>query len=157
MARRAVFPVLVLAAAALLAARTYGAASQTKSHKSPHAQIVGQAVVETAGKRTVHKNHREFLEFEITLTEASLTAEQPAGADRSIAIDTRNRVRVVHDLSCGGGELALSPGDHIQIQGEYVKIPHGDDLIHFTHAADARGSCGNGSSHPDGFLRKLAP
>jgi hypothetical protein len=132
-------------------------AASTPSHKSPFVEIVGQARVETAPQKTVHKNHRAFLEFEITLTEARLAPDQPAHADRDISIDTSGRVRVVHDLSCGGKDLALAPGDRIEIEGEYVKIAPGKDLIHFTHAVDAASGCDTGSGHPGGYLRKLAP
>ena len=138
------------------AAAASGADSKP-SRKSPFAEIVGQARVETAPLKTMHKNHREFLEFEITLTEARLAPEQPAHADRALAIDTSGRVRVVHDLSCGGKDLALAPGDRIVIQGEYVKIGPGKDLIHFTHAVDAASGCDTGSGHPGGYLRKLPP
>jgi hypothetical protein len=137
-------------------AASVGAASPP-SRKSPHVEIVGQARVETEPRRTVHKNHREFLEFEVTLTEVTVAAEQPPHADRGLSIDRSGRVRVVHDLSCGGGDLALSPGDRIEIQGEYVKVAKGTDLIHFTHRVEAGGGCDTGSGHPGGFLRKLPP
>lgn len=143
--------------AAVLALAIPAAAASRPSRKSPHVEIVGQARVETAPKRTVHKNRREFLEFEVTLTEVKTAAEQPPHADRSLSIDTKGRVRVVHDLSCGGSELTLSPGDRVEIQGEYVQIARGKALIHFTHTVDAGGRCDDGSKHPGGFLRKLPP
>jgi hypothetical protein len=131
--------------------------ASTPSRKSPHVEIVGQARVETAPRHAVHKNRRQFLEFEVTLTEVKVSAEQPAHADRNLAIDTKGRVRVVHDLSCGGGEMSLFLGDRIEFQGEYVQIAKGKDLIHFTHRADAGRGCDGGSGHPGGFLRKLPP
>ena len=42
-------------------------------------------------------------------------------------------MKVVHDLSCGGAPIRLGKGDRIQIGGEYVHVPQGGDLIHFTH------------------------
>lgn len=140
----------VLLAAMLLPAGPARAASR----KSPYVEIVGEGTVATAPRETVHKNGRKFLEFEITLSSAHPAAEQPSGADRDLKIDTTGRVRVVHDLSCGGGEVALAVGDRIDIAGEYVHVPKGGDLIHFTHPAD--GSCGRGGSHPAGFLKRVA-
>ena len=127
--------------------------------KSPFVEVLGRGTVVTAPRETTHKNRRKFLEFEITLSSASPTADQPPGADIHLALDTSKggRVRVVHDLSCGGAAVALSVGDRIEIQGEYVHVPKGQDLIHFTHAAD--GKCGHGDGeagkHPGGFLKKL--
>ena len=136
--------------AALLAA-VLGASSAlaaAKPGKSPFVEMVGEGTVATAPRETVHKNGRKFLEFEITLSAARPAAEQPSGADRGLALDTAGRVRVVHDLSCGGSEVSLAVGDRVEIGGEYVHIPKGGDLIHFTHAAD--GSCGHGGRHPAG-------
>jgi hypothetical protein len=121
------------------------------SRKSPYVEIVGEGTVATKPRETVHKNGRRFLEFEITLSSARPAAEQPSGADRTLKIDMTGRVRVVHDLTCGGGEVALAVGDRIELAGEYVHVPKGGDLIHFTHPAD--GSCGRGGSHPAGFLK----
>ena len=127
--------------------------------KSPFVEVLGRGTVVTAPRETTHKNRRKFLEFEITLSSASPTADQPAGADVHLALDTSKggRVRVVHDLSCGGAAVALSVGDRIEIQGEYVHVPKGQDLIHFTHAADGKCGHGNGEAgrHPGGFLKKL--
>jgi len=128
--------------------------ARASSRKSPYVEIVGQGTVVTKPRQTVHKNGRKFLEFEITLSSARPAADQPSGADRNLKIDTSGRVRVVHDLSCGGGAVDLAVGDHIDIAGEYVQIPRGGDLIHFTHPAD--GSCGRGGAHPAGFLKKAA-
>lgn len=146
-------------AAALLAGgftlAAAGLAAAAPSHKSPFVQIVGEGTVATAPRETTHKNGRRFLEFVITLTAARPASDQPAGADRNLALDTGRRVKVVHDLSCGGSAVALSVGDRVEIGGEYVHVPRGGDLIHFTHPAD--GSCGHGGKHPAGFLRKAAP
>ena len=150
---RTIIPVLRLAfllAPALLAAAPVRAASR----KSPYVEIVGEGTVATKPRETVHKNGRRFLEFEMTLSSARPAAEQPSGADRNLKIDTTGRVRVVHDLSCGGSVVDLAVGDRIEIAGEYVRVPKGGDLIHFTHPAD--GSCGRGGAHPAGFLKKAA-
>src|SRR5205085_9133328 len=102
----------------------------------------------------VHRTRRRFLEFEIRLVTARPAANQPSGADRALAIDTAHPVKVVHDLSCGGAALHLEKGDRIEIAGEYVHVPKGGDLIHFTHPAD--GSCGTAGGHPSGFIRRVA-
>ena len=128
--------------------------ARAASRKSPYVEIVGEGTVATAPRRTVHKNGRKFLEFEITLSSARPAADQPSGADRNLKVDTTGRVRVVHDLSCGGDVVELAVGDRIDIAGEYVQVPKGGDLIHFTHEAD--GSCGRGGAHPAGFLKKAA-
>jgi len=124
------------------------------SRKSPHVDIVGEATVVSVPRETKHRNGRKFLEFEIRITSARPSATQPPGADSTLAIDTAHDVRVVHDLSCGGAALHLEKGDRIEIAGEYVLVPKGGDLIHFTHPAD--GSCGTAGGHPSGFLRKVA-
>jgi hypothetical protein len=41
------------------------------------------------------------------------------------------------------------------MRGEYVWLPDGRGLIHFTHPAG--GSCGRAGSHVDGYLRPLRP
>jgi hypothetical protein len=128
--------------------------ARAASRKSPYVEMVGEATVVTKPRQTVHKNGRKFLEFEITLSSARPAADQPSGADRNLRIDTTGRVRVIHDLSCGGGAIDLEVGDRIDIGGEYVHVPKGGDLIHFTHPAD--GSCGRGGAHPAGFLKKAA-
>jgi hypothetical protein len=150
MARRRILPVFL---AALLAAAAASFAAP-RPGKSPFLEIVGEGTIVTAPKETVHRNGRKFLEFEIVLASGRPAANQPPGADRALAIDIAGRVRVVHDLSCGGATIALSAGDRIEIGGEYVHVPRGHDLIHFTHPAD--GSCGHGAKHPSGYLRKLA-
>jgi hypothetical protein len=140
-----------------LLAVTTPAGAQGASRKSPYVEILGQGTVATAPRQTVHKNGRKFLEFEITLSSARPTGSQPGGADIHLALDTSGRVRVVHDLSCGGQAVALAVGDRIEIEGEYVHVPKGLDLIRFTHAADAKCGPGHGSAskHSNGFLRKL--
>ncbi len=148
--------VLIAGLAGLFLLATPARAAAPK--KSPFVEILGRGTIVTAPRQTTHKNRRKFLEFEITLSSASPTASQPPGADVQLAVDTAGRVRVVHDLSCGGGAIALSVGDRIEIQGEYVHVPKGQDLIHFTHAAD--GKCGSGqdgraAKHPGGFLKKV--
>jgi hypothetical protein len=148
--------VLVAALAGLLVLAVPARAATPK--KSPFVEILGQGTVATAPRETTHKNRRKFLEFEITLSSARPTGNQPPGADIHLALDTTGRVRVVHDLSCGGAAVALSVGDRIEIQGEYVHVPKGQDLIHFTHAAD--GKCGHGpdgeaAKHRGGFLKKV--
>src|SRR5262252_3380405 len=75
------------------------------ARKSPHVEIVGEATVVSVPRETKHRNGRKFLEFEIRLISARPSASQPAGADRTLAIDTAHDVRVVHDLSCGGASL----------------------------------------------------
>ena len=148
---------LLARGAALALSLVLGAAppvsAATKPRKSPYVEIVGEATVVTAPRETVHKNGRKFLEFEVVLSSARAAADQPPGADRSLSLDTKGHVKVVHDLSCGGPAISLAEGDRIAIGGEYVHVPRGRDLIHFTHAADAR--CGGGSKHPEGYLRKL--
>ncbi len=124
------------------------------SRKSPHVEIVGEGTVATVPKETVHKNGRRFLEFEVRLVTARAAANQPSGADRALALDMAHPVKVVHDLSCGGAALHLEKGDRIEIAGEYVHVPKGGDLIHFTHPAD--GSCGTAGGHPSGYLRRIA-
>ncbi len=86
-----------------------------------------------------------------------MAAEQPAGADRNLAVDMQARVRVVHDLSCGGDNLALEVGDRVELQGEYVRVPRGPDLVHFTHGPGATAGCGRAGGHPAGYLRKRVP
>ncbi len=130
---------------------------KTPSSKSPHVEITAKAQVATAPKKTVHRNGRKFLEFEVTLDAYFVASEQPAGADRNVPVDMQGRVKVVHDLSCGGGALDLVPGDRVELLGEYVAVPGGRDVIHFTHAAGAKAGCGSGGGHPAGYLRKIVP
>ncbi len=64
------------------------------------------------------------------------------------------RIRVLHDLSCGGSELALAVGDKVELRGEYVRSKSGS-LIRFTHAPGAEG-CGD-KAQPAGYLREVFP
>jgi hypothetical protein len=139
-------------ALAVLAACQPAEARRPRSRKSPHVQIDAIATVLTEPKRVTHENRREFLEFTIRLDSASKRPSARAGDAADLALDTTGEVKVVHDLSCGGAAVELSKGDRIEIGGEYVKVPRGGDLIHFTHPAD--GSCGTAGGHPDGYLRR---
>jgi hypothetical protein len=145
------------AAGLLLAAAGAARPGKTPSSKSPHVEITARAEVVTAPRKTVHKNGRKFLEFEVTLDAYYVAPEQPADADRKTSVDMKGRVKIVHDLSCGGDALDLAPGDRVEILGEYVDVPGGPDVIHFTHTADAKGGCGSGGAHPSGYLRKVVP
>ncbi len=136
---------LVLAATPLEAARK-------PSRKSPHTQIAAVCRVETAPAEKTHKNDRKFLEFDVTIVSYERLPGD-ASSDPALAVRQDRRIHVVHDLSCGGAPVVLAPGDAAWIRGEYVAVPDGRDLIHFTHPAD--GSCGTAGSHPDGGIRKL--
>jgi len=127
-------------------------AAKKPPKKSPHTQIAAVCRVETAPAEKTHKNHRKFLEFEVTI----VSFERLSGdetADPELPIRMNDRIHVVHDMSCGGARVFLDKGDAVEIRGEYVAVPHGMDLIHFTHPAD--GSCGAAGGHPDGGIRKL--
>jgi hypothetical protein len=136
---------LALAPAPLSAARK-------PSRKSPHTQIVAVCRVETAPAEKIHRNRRRFLEFDVTIVSFTRVPGD-RGADPDLPILQSGRVHVVHDLSCGGARVSLAPGDAAEIGGEYVAVPDGRDLIHFTHPAD--GSCGTKGGHPDGGIRKV--
>ena len=136
---------LLLAAAPVLAAKK-------PSKKSPHTQIAAVCRVETAPAEKTHKNHRTFLEFDVTIVSFTRLPGD-AAAVPALPVRTDRRIHVVHDLSCGGAPIALKPGDAAEIRGEYVAVPDGRDLIHFTHPAD--GSCGAAGGHPDGGIRKI--
>jgi hypothetical protein len=127
-------------------------AARKASRKSPHTQVVAVCRVETAPLEKVHGNRRRFLEFDVTIVSFERVPGD-AGADPDLPIRRDRRIHVVHDLSCGGARLALAPGDAAEIRGEYVAVPNGKDLIHFTHPAD--GSCGGKGAHPDGGIRKI--
>lgn len=143
--RLAALGLALLAAAPLQAARK-------PSKKSPHTQIVAVCRVETAPAEIVHKNQRRFLEFDVTIVSFE-RAPGDESADPALAVRLDRRIHVVHDMSCGGDRAALAPGDAAEIRGEYVAVPNGRDLIHFTHPAD--GSCGKKGGHPDGAIRKI--
>lgn len=141
---------LGLALLALAAVPAEGAKKPSK--KSPHTQIVAVCRVETAPAEKTHKNHRKFLEFDVTIVSYERVPGDNA-ADPNLAIRQDRRIHIVHDLSCGGAAVSLAPGDAAEIRGEYVAPDNGKDLIHFTHPAD--GSCGTKGGHPDGGIRKL--
>ncbi len=147
---RAVSLSLALGLVLLSAAPAYAAKKPSK--KSPHTQIVAVCRVETAPMEKTHKNHRKFLEFDVTIVSFTRVPGDKA-ADPALAIRQDRRIHVVHDLSCGGAAVSLAAGDAAEIRGEYVAVPDGKDLIHFTHPAD--GSCGAAGGHPDGGIRKL--
>jgi hypothetical protein len=136
---------LFLAAAPLHAART-------PSRKSPHTQIAAVCRVETAPVDKVHNNRRHFLEFDVTIVSYERLPGDKS-SDPALPIRQDRRIHVIHDLSCGGALVVLVPGDAAWIRGEYVAVPDGKDLIHFTHPAD--GSCGAAGGHPDGGIKKL--
>ncbi|HEX7613702.1 MAG TPA: hypothetical protein VF554_00355 [Thermoanaerobaculia bacterium] len=136
----------------LLLAAAPAHAARRPSRKSPHTQIAAVCRVETAPAEVVHKNQRRFLEFDVTIVSFTRVPGDPS-ADPSLPILQSGRVHIVHDMSCGGERISLSPGDAAEIRGEYVAIPTGKDVIHFTHPAD--GSCGQKSGHPDGGIRKI--
>jgi hypothetical protein len=127
-------------------------AAKKPSKKSPHTQIAAVCRVETAPVEKVHKNRRTFLEFDVTIV-SYVRLPGDASADASLAVRQDRRIHVVHDLSCGGARVVLAKGDAAEIRGEYVAVPSGKDLIHFTHPAD--GSCGTKGGHPDGGIRRL--
>jgi hypothetical protein len=128
------------------------AAARKPSKKSPHSQIVAVCRVETAPAEKVHRNRRRFLEFDVTIVSFT-RVRGDRGADPDLPIRQTGHVHVVHDLSCGGERVSLARGDAAEIRGEYVAVPDGRDLIHFTHPAD--GSCGTKGGHPDGGIRKV--
>jgi len=141
-----------LGLALVLLAAAPAEAAKKPSKKSPHTQIVAVCRVETAPTEKTHKNHRKFLEFDVTIVSYERVPGD-AAADPALAIQQDRRIHVVHDLSCGGAAVSLAPGDAAEIRGEYVAPDNGKDLIHFTHPAD--GSCGTKGGHPDGGIRKI--
>jgi hypothetical protein len=141
-----------LAVASLLLVAFPSAAAKPPSKKSPHGEIVAEARVETAPAQKTHKNHRTFLEFDVRILSFTRAPEGDTGGDPNLPIETKGRVHIVHDLSCGGSAVDVKVGDQVEIKGEYVKPDNGKDLIHFTHPAD--GSCGTAGGHPGGYLRK---
>lgn len=139
-----------VALAILVVALPAGASRKRATHANPHAEVTATARVETAPRRTRHKNRREFEEFRATLLSAA--PRGPAENGRP-PLDAGGEVSVVHDLTCGGAWVSLVPGDRIEMRGEYVWLPDGRGLIHFTHPTG--GSCGRAGSHVDGYLRPL--
>jgi hypothetical protein len=141
-----------LTLALLLLSSTPLHAARKPSKKSPHTQIAAVCRVETAPAEIVHKNQRRFLEFDVTIVSFERVPGDKS-ADPGLPILQSGRVHIVHDMSCGGAGIVLAPGDAAEIRGEYVAVPDGRDLIHFTHPAD--GSCGTMGGHPDGGIRKI--
>jgi hypothetical protein len=144
----------LLCLAGLLAAALPMRAAGPRTPKVPGVEIVATARVESAPRRTDRKKGRKLLELEVMILAYVLSPDQPRDADRSVPIDMSGRVKVVHDLSCGEN-LALSPGDRVELKGEYVKAAGGGDLILYTHAAEK--GCGPGEGHPAGYFRKAVP
>ncbi len=143
---------LALALAAALLTAGPLAAARKPSKKSPHTQITAVCRVESSPVEKTHRNGRTFLEFDVTI----VSFEHVSGdrnADPELVVRQDRPIHVVHDLSCGGARISLSQGDAAEIRGEYVSVPNGHDLIHFTHPAD--GSCGTKSGHPDGGIRRI--
>jgi hypothetical protein len=140
----------LLLAGMLLLPATSGARRRRHPHGNPHAEVSAVGRVETAPRRTTHRNGRTFEELDVVL----LSVQPFGSADARFSFDTRNAVSVVHDLTCGGSWVELSPGERVELRGEYVHRPSGHDLIHFTHPAD--GACGASGRHVGGFLRPLA-
>ncbi len=139
---------------ALVLSLSLPALAKSKPHKkSPHAELLATATVESAPQKKTHRNGRTFLEFDVRLVSAERAPQGDEGGDPGLRFATDRKVHVVHDLTCGGAPLSLAVGDRIEIKGEYVAPPDGKDLIHFTHPAD--GSCGTAGGHPDGFIRPL--
>ncbi len=136
----------------LLAVPAVGSARRRPEHKNPHEEVTAVARVETAPRRTRHRNGRAFEELDVLLLSVQ-SAEPRRESGLGLAFDTRRPVHVVHDLTCGGAWVDLAPGDRVELKGEYVHTPSGRDLVHFTHPADR--SCGRGT-HPGGFLRREA-
>lgn len=144
--------IALLFALPLLSSPAPLAAAKKPSKKSPHTQIVAVCRVETAPAEKVHRNRRRFLEFDVTIVSFTRVPGDH-GADPDLPIPQGGRVHIVHDLTCGGERFSLAPGDAAEIRGEYVSVPDGRDLIHFTHPAD--GSCGTKGGHPDGGIRRI--
>ena len=134
----------------LLSLAVSGAIAQARHRprKSPHEEIVAAARVATPPRRKTHENGREFEEFDIVILSARL-----ADGDGPADVNRTGSVHVVHDLTCGGTWMALSPGDRIELKGEYVHPPDGRDLIHFTHPSD--GPCGSGR-HAGGWIHRVS-
>ena len=142
--------------AALLAASVLAQTPEVHPAKIRLVEIDARAEVMTKPRQVVRKDGHKVLEFEVELIAYFLAPEQPAGPDRTIPVEMTKRVRVVHDLSCGGGDLALAVGDKVELRGEYVMSPEGrPDVIGFTHAPGGEG-CGD-KAHPAGYLRKIVP
>ena len=81
---------LALGLALLLLAAAPVHAAKPPSKKSPHTQIVAVCRVETAPAEKTHKNHRKFLEFDVTIVsysrmlQMSLIAAEKLSQDEGI-------------------------------------------------------------------------
>jgi hypothetical protein len=141
---------LLLLAAALYLVASDVLARRRSSHKNPHAEITATAEVSKAPRRSTHSNGRTFEELEVRL----LSVDPPTPPHGGFTFETTKPIRVVHDLTCGGAWVDARVGDRLDLRGEYVHTPDGNDLVHFTHPAGAVEGCGTGTStHPDGYLR----
>jgi hypothetical protein len=144
---------LGLVAIAFAGVETAEARSGRKpSRKSPHIEIIAIARVESVPKKSVHSNRRRFEEFDVMIRSSQAASDQGRASDSRVVIARDRPVHVVHDLTCGGTWVDLTPGDAVEVKGEYVQPGNGADLIHFTHPADS--ACGGGEPHPDGYLKK---
>jgi len=135
--------------ALLAATRPAGAA--------PHVDVQAMARVEAA-PRLVRKDGRRILEVEVTILAYVLSPEQPPDADRRVAVEMTKRVKVEHDLSCGGEDVSLSKGDRVELGGEYRHLPR-SDRIAFTHVpkAGTKEDCDRPGTPAHGYLRKMVP
>ena len=134
-------------------AGTLTAAPTAVPKPSRFVEIDATTVVMTAPRKIAGnggKGH-DTVEFEVELKSYLLAPDQPAGSDKHTEIDMMGLVTVEHDARCG--ELAsIAVSDQLEIRGEYVDVPGGQDRIRFTHAPGAPG-CGD-AKHPAGFIRK---
>lgn len=131
------------------------AAQKGKPSKSPFVEVVATARVEAPRPIVRRKGHR-LLELDVTILAYVLSPDQPVGADRGVVIDMSDKVRVVHDVTCGDKDLALAAGDLVELKGEYIPGKGGGDRIEFTHSAEDGGSvgCRRRGEPPNGYLRK---
>jgi hypothetical protein len=133
---------------------TQASSRRKPSRKSPHVEITAVARVQSVPKESVHSNRRRFEEFDVMILSSKTAADQGRAAESRIVVARDRPVHIVHDLTCGGTWVDLTPGDPVEVKGEYVQPPNGADLIHFTHPAGR--ACGGGEPHPDGYLKKVS-
>jgi len=142
--------------AALLAASALAQTPEVHPVKIRIVEIDARAEVRTKPRRVVREDGHKVLEFEVELLAYFLAPEQPVGPDRTVPVEMKKRVRVVHDLSCGGGDPSLAVGDKVELRGEYVMAPQGQpDVIRLTHPTGGKGC--DDKAHPAGYLRKVVP
>ena len=142
--------------AALLAASALAQTPEVHPVKIRIVEIDARAEVRTKPRRVVREDGHKILEFEVELLAYFLAPDQPVGPDRTVPLEMKKRVRVVHDQSCGGGDPALAVGDKVELRGEYVMAPQGQlDVIRLTHATGGEGC--DDKAHPAGYLRKVVP